>query len=835
MFRMRSLLCIGLFLSTIFSPHPSFGKASSHIIVGSDREYPPYEFVENGTATGFNVELMAAVGRVMGLEVEFRTGPWNKILRDLQDGNIDALSGMVYSEERAKTFAFSIPHSLSFAALFVRNDSPVHSFDEVRGKEIIVQKDDIMHDYLRKSGLTSRIIAVSDHPEALRLLASGKHDAALLPARVHALYVAKQFSLNNLRVVTPNIPPQQRCFAVARGNTELLYKLDEGLNIIKATGEYRKIYEKWFGVYEATNWWETIKYYVFALTLIALFFVVSLIWSWSLKRQVTIRTKALRRNEEELRKAHAELELRVQERTTDLARTNTRLETEIIEHKKTEEALKISELRYRTVVDSFDGFIYTCSPDYRIEFMNKQLIERTGRDATGELCYKVLHERDSICPWCTNKRVMNGETVRWEVRSPKDGRWYYAVNTPIRHANGTISKQAVIIDITEEKLAQTAVHESEEKYRSLVENLNIGVFRTTFGSPGKFIEFNPATVNLSGYESREALMQASLDDLYQNPEDRAMIMNELQEKGFIKNREVMMKRQDGSIVWVSLSMAVQRDQQGNIKWVDGVGEDITERRRTEQALANARVELERSNQELDQFAVTVSHDLKAPLTTIGGFASVLQELNKAKLDEQSQRSLNHIIKAVERMNLLINNLLGYARVASGNSSFHPLPCERALEIALANLATDIEKNQTVITRDTLPVVFGDETQYVQLFQNLIGNAIKYRSEQTPRIHISSKRISGSKADGNGPPAAISTGWLFSVSDNGIGIHPADYERVFDIFHRLDHKPDESSTGIGLALCKKIVERHGGNIWVESIPGSGTTLYFTVPDADFREA
>lgn len=464
--------CIALLLA--MAGNTAEAVAATRIIVGGAHKFPPYEFLENGEPTGFNIDLIRSVAEVMGFDLEIRLGPWDKTRQDLEQGRIDVITGMVYSDERDKSLDFSVPHTMISPALFVRSDSPIQAFDDIRGKEIIVEKADIMHDFMKSREMTSSIIAVSDSTEALRLLASGRHDGAFLASEVHKYYIAGKFGFDNLRMVRTDLPPQHYCFAVAAGNRALLYKLDEGLVILKSTGKYQEIYDKWFGVYEKKEWWETIRYFALALALIAALFFVSLFWSWSLNRRVRVQTMELRTNELELRKAHAELELRVEERTVDLARANEQLKSEIVERGRIENALRESIEKHRAIVDSFDGQVYICSSDYKIEFMNAKLIERTGRDATGEPCYAVLHDRDSVCPWCVNDRVQKGETVRWEVQSPKDNRWYYVVNTPIHHTDGTISKQAMILDITERVQAEEEKRKLEEQNRRLQKAESLG-------------------------------------------------------------------------------------------------------------------------------------------------------------------------------------------------------------------------------------------------------------------------------------------------------------------------------------------------------------------------
>jgi light-regulated signal transduction histidine kinase (bacteriophytochrome) len=242
-------------------------------------------------------------------------------------------------------------------------------------------------------------------------------------------------------------------------------------------------------------------------------------------------------------------------------------------------------------------------------------------------------------------------------------------------------------------------------------------------------------------------------------------------------------------------------------------EDITERKKLEQKINQYSKELERSNGELSNFGSIVAHDLGAPLRAVSGFARLLQKRYKEKLDAEADEYISHIVEGTGRMQHLIKDLLEYARVGTSSKPLVQVDVNFIIEKALANLMFEITESRAVITADTLPTVSADDTRLIQLFQNLVGNAIKYRSN-TPHIHISAERKDGE--------------WLFRISDNGIGIEPRQFERIFQIFQRLHTREEYSGTGIGLAICKKIVERLGGRIWVESKPGEGATFFFTLP-------
>lgn len=241
---------------------------------------------------------------------------------------------------------------------------------------------------------------------------------------------------------------------------------------------------------------------------------------------------------------------------------------------------------------------------------------------------------------------------------------------------------------------------------------------------------------------------------------------------------------------------------------------IEELRKTEEALAQKARDLARSNTELEQFAYIAAHDLRGPLIVVESYISKLHRRYKERLDKDAERFIKEAVEGIGRMKLLINDLLSYAKAGSKGKNFEHIDCNKALELAIANLKVEIEGRNAMVTSDRLPSISADHSQLVQLFQNLIGNSIKFCREGRPLIHVSAE-------DKN-------TEWVFSIRDNGIGIAPAHTDRIFEIFKRLHTSSDYSGTGIGLAICKKVVERHGGRIWVESELGKGATFYFALP-------
>ena len=260
----------------------------------------------------------------------------------------------------------------------------------------------------------------------------------------------------------------------------------------------------------------------------------------------------------------------------------------------------------------------------------------------------------------------------------------------------------------------------------------------------------------------------------------------------------------------------QLDEEKNkvLDKVEELEEQITRRETAEEALKRTVTDLRRSNAELEQFAYVASHDLQEPLRMVSSYMQLLSRRYAGKLDSDADDFIGFAVDGARRMQVLIQDLLVYSRVGTRGKPFEPTNCEDVLEQVLSNMEVAINESGAVVTHDPLPTVAADASQLAQIFQNLIGNAIKFQGEETPRVHVSAERKAGE--------------WLFSVADNGIGIDPEFFERIFVIFQRLHGRGEYSGTGIGLAISRKIVERHGGRMWVESESGTGSTFYFTIP-------
>lgn len=276
--------------------------------------------------------------------------------------------------------------------------------------------------------------------------------------------------------------------------------------------------------------------------------------------------------------------------------------------------------------------------------------------------------------------------------------------------------------------------------------------------------------------------------------------------------ELTALRKDGSEFPAEISISPLETEEGIL--VTAVIRDITERKETEQKLRQHTEELERSNAELEQFAYVASHDLQEPLRTVASYTQLLARRYKDKLDSDANEFIEYIVGGATRMQDLINDLLSYSRVGTRGEEFNETDMGEIIASVIQNLDLRIKDTGATITYDKMPTVIADDRQLLQLLQNLVSNALKFHGDQAPKVHI------GVKQDAED--------YVFSVNDNGIGMDPDYYERIFLIFQRLHGREAYPGTGIGLAICKKIVQRHGGRIWVESMPGAGSTFYFTIP-------
>ena len=331
---------------------------------------------------------------------------------------------------------------------------------------------------------------------------------------------------------------------------------------------------------------------------------------------------------------------------------------------------------------------------------------------------------------------------------------------------------------------------------------------------GTITSWNKSAERIFGYSAEEAIGKPITMLLPPGTEDEASDILGRMKRGEISTYDAVRRRKDGRNIAVSVTISPIFDTLGNLVGASKVARDFTERKRAEDELARRDEELARSNAELQQFAYVASHDLQEPLRMVASFTQLLAERYQSKLGSEADEFIGYAVDGARRMQVLVNDLLEYSHVGTRAREFAAVDCEKTLKTVLANLRKSLEETGGQVTHDPLPPVRGDHTQLGQVFQNLVANALKFRGSEPPHVHISAEQIEGE--------------WRFSVRDNGIGIDLRYAERIFLLFQRLHTRAEYSGTGMGLAITKKIVERHGGRIWVESELGKGSTFYFSLP-------
>ncbi len=794
------LLFMLVALFVVMSPNDARARDNNHqhalvLESASELDYPPFALVlEDGTADGFAVELLRATLRAVGLKVHFEVGPWHEIKKRLINGELDVLPLVSFSPERDHALDFSAPYLRLHGGVFVREgETSIRSEADLRGREVITMRGDNAHEYALKNKITDQLILTDSYAEALQLLSSGQHDAVLMPQLV-GLQLIEKLHIDNIVSIhsfqetdfKPDAEPlsgyeQKFCFAVQEGDKELLSHLNEGLAIVIANGTYNALYNQWFGPLlprPQVSHTRILKY--LALILFPTLLLAAVIGIWFLKKQVAAKTRHLK--------------------------------DEIQEREQVEKTLQKSEHKFRTLFKAAAiPMCYVNSEGVFLDFNAKftEIFGYTSEDIpTVDQWFRLAYPDAEYRQWVVKTweaAVARAKNKEIDIE-PNEYR-VTCKNGEVRKMliSGTFFQDSLLgtfVDITDLKIAE----ERFEKFFTLVSDIFC-----IADIDGHFRLINPAATQILGYSQAELLEKPFLEFIHPDDKDKTIqVIQEKLERGdtvinFL-NRYIC---KDGSVKWLEWMSHPVPDQ--GVTYA--VGRDCTARLQAEKDLKEALTNLERSNAELQQFAYAASHDLQEPLRSVAGFLQLLESRYGDQLDQKGRHYIERAVTASHRMQQLINDLLALSRVSSQETSFEPTDLNAILEEALENLQPIIEQKNAKVNYPELPVLDVDKTQIQSLFQNLIGNALKYNQSHAPCVDISCQ--------------SSANGCRFTIRDNGIGISPKFYEKIFMIFQRLHARRDYSGSGIGLALCKKIVERHGGSIWVESAPDQGSIFYFTL--------
>ena len=528
----------------------------------------------------------------------------------------------------------------------------------------------------------------------------------------------------------------------------------------------------------------------------------------------------IKKAEEQLKNFSKELEQKVDERTKELQISKKKLDetSSIARVGGWELDLKKNEMYWSDLVKQ----IHEVDPDYH----------PTLRDGINFF----VPEAVPVISEAMKNTINEGEPFNIELQlltARKNVKWVRIVGKAYRENDEIVKIGGMFQDINERKLAEIESLRKSEQLQMLsneLENIIDSIPGLVFykDTNNRYIRVNKYICDAHKM-SKKQLEGLSLNDLYPKEQAQAYYEDDLQ---VIRSHQSKINIDEPwGDRWVSTSKIPYLNETGEVIGVIGVSMDVTERKLDEEELKkhrdhleelvnertreldNAIIGLKRSNQELEQFAYVASHDLQEPLRMVSSYTQLLERRYKDQLDQDAKDFIFFAVDGANRMQHLINDLLDYSRVTTRGKPFVKLDLSVVLGHSIANLQKKIQETGAMIVNDDLPFVYGDEVQLVRVFQNLLDNAMKFRGDEPPRINVSAKTIDDKIQ--------------ISLTDNGIGIDKIYSDRVFTIFQRLHTKVEYPGTGIGLAICKRTIERHGGKIWFESEPGKGTTFYFTL--------
>jgi len=521
--------------------------------------------------------------------------------------------------------------------------------------------------------------------------------------------------------------------------------------------------------------------------------------------------------------------------------------TDITEYKESEDKLHNAHERLQTVLASISKGVVATDTEGRIDLLNPMAETLTGwslAQALGkpfEDIVTIVSQQPGELIVSPVRAVLQ-DTRALNVFEPSTLINKEGSQTPIEYNAAPIKDQfgsivgAVVVfrDVSDRQKVENERNQltlllaaQQKRLENILANVPGIVWESVAvpDSQEQRLEFvNSYAEKMLGYTREEWLSTPNFGQKIVHPDDLEGFRKEATEIYQAGNLSAVLQfrgiAKDGRVIPIEAHYTIFMDETGKVTGSAGLMMDITQRKSDEDAVKQSALDLRRSNEQLEQFAYVASHDLQEPLRMITSYLQLLERRYRDKLDQDASEFISYAVDGATRMKALINDLLAYSRVKTGEQDFARFDTKAALEQAITNLQISISETGAQITADSLPTLLGNEAQFIQLFQNLLSNAIKFHSEQPPQIAVKAERA------GNV--------WKFSVKDNGIGIEPQYVDRIFVIFQRLHTKDLYPGTGIGLAICKKVVEHHGGRIWAESTPGSGTTFWFTIPSASWSK-
>ena len=793
-------------------------KESTVLHVRGDSSYPPFEYLnEQKQAEGFNVDIMNAVAKAMGLKVQIDLGPWAEVMPQLEQGRIDALLGMFKTAERDKKFDFSIPHFIGSYTVFVRTDSGIQSIADAKDKTIIVQQSDLGHDYVRENGLSTKVIAKTDWEDVLKSLSNGEGDCAIV-SRLQGIRLLKQLSISNVKAVGPPIIQEKYGFAVAKGNASLLSVLNEGLSIIKTTGEYDAIYKKWFGAYEeqAFSFRSAFKYLIWIILPLLVLTAIALLWSWALKKQVNARTAEL--HDELMERKHAEASLLYSNSLTNAALESTADGILVVDH---DGIITRWNQRFADLWKVPEELLNTRMDNQILSYATAQLADPEAFLA------KVLELYKTPGASSLDTLIL------------ADGRVFERYSQPQMIGKDIVGRFWSFRDITERKQAEEQLKNQSQRLLLATSSAQLGVW--DWNVRENTLLWDDRMFELYGItrDTFTSNIDAWMSGLH--PEDKEAAIAECQaalngEREF--DTVFRVRHPDGTVKYLKANGLVLRGADGKAERMLGVNADITHLKQTEAELEQHRHHLEElvttRTLELEQakeaaetatiaktaFLANMSHEIRTPMNGIVGMANIMRR--EGVSPEQAQR-LDVIDASAQHLLSVINDILDLSKIEAGKFSLDEAP------VVVSNLLTNVsailaERAQAKSIRlliETAHIPYhlvGDPTRLQQALLNYATNAVKFTEQGSVTLRVLSQ-----------DEANEAVRLRFEVQDTGVGIAPEALPRLFSAFEQADNSMNRKygGTGLGLAITRRLAELMGGEAGVESTPGVGSTFWFTV--------
>lgn len=775
-------------------------------IIKGDNNYPPHEFInDKGEPDGFNVELFRLIAKEMGINYQIELGEWGNVWKDFTDGKADLLLGTVVAPYRSTNVKRSFAHSVLTSGIFTRKGTKIRSIDQLGGKEVIVQNQDFIHYFIIEHKITDKIIHVKDPLAALLLLSSGKHDAAWI-GDIQGMYFINKYHIKNLTMGASGVLPREYCFATTKENEELLGLINVGLLKIKESGEYDKIYNKWFRVHERINFFKkyrpVIAGLIFSFILLASFTLL-------LRTRVKAKTKELEKKNSEARALLDELQLENEYRS------------------KVEANLKESQRELNSILDSTPDLIWS------INVNNLQLVK--WNNSFGKFIMNEMHT--SIRTGMSLKdlfpndqqqqeiwhdiydNVLKNDAFECEYRSAT-GKVHLQIYSRTLKKNGVVTGVSMFAhDITLKKLAERQQHQIQLITERLV---NVLIFQTTVGDNGKerFTFLSHSTDHLFGCTIEEAYSDASLIFNKIHPEDRGRLSSEVRHsfsQGIPLNTISRVINSEGDTVWLSIYSRPR--QSDGISYWDGIMTDITELKKIEEELILAKDKAEESDRLKTAFLHNISHEIRTPMNSILGFSDLLDSDDTTK----EQRSLYTRMISENSLILMsiVNKVIEVSSIQTGQITVINdtvdikeliISVYEAIRLNLRKSSLKIQHNIDISDEDN--TISSDIYKLKEILTNLMDNAVKFTKKGVVEIGCSRK---GDYIE-------------FYVKDTGIGIPVDMQEVIFNSFTQVEKGDirEYGGNGLGLTISKAYVEVLGGKIWIDSQEGNGSTFFFTIP-------